>query len=294
MRYLVKHTTSYQYQNPTMLSYNEAWMAPRSLPHQKIFTSGFNLTPQAKDFSTRIDFFGNKVAYFSIHESHQQFEIGVESLLERNAPANTTNDLIAPVKWREFERGLQLFDRNLVGVKSFVLPSPMIPNLEILEAYARISFDRYEGLYDAVFDLNQRIYQDFEYNTSFTTVATPLQKAAEARKGVCQDFTHVAIGCLRALGLPARYVSGYIETNAPVDQPKLVGADASHAWFSTFIPSMGWVDFDPTNNQIVKDQHITVAWGRDYQDVPPLKGVIFNSANHELSVVVEVQRIEYH
>jgi transglutaminase-like putative cysteine protease len=137
----------------------------------------------------------------------------------------------------------------------------------------------------------QRIYHDFEFKPGLTTVATPVNDVLALRKGVCQDFAHLAISCIRSMGLPAKYMSGYIETIKDPGKEKLVGADASHAWMSVFIPGLGWVDFDPTNNQIPTHQHITVAWGRDYSDIAPLKGVIHSSRPHKLFVGVTVHRI---
>ena len=137
----------------------------------------------------------------------------------------------------------------------------------------------------------QRIYTEFKYDPEFSTLATPLKEVLEHRSGVCQDFAHLAIGCLRSQGLAARYVSGYIETEPPPGKERLVGADASHAWFSVFQPGVGWLDFDPTNNQIPGERHITVAWGRDYADVTPLKGVAFGGGEHELKVSVDVLAI---
>lgn len=291
MRFLIKHKTEYLYQQPTTLSYNEAWMFPRELPYQKIISTQLRINPEQSELNYRKDYFGNQVAYFSIQVPHTTFNVTAESIIERLVPENTKPENQADISWKTFIDTLQQFDASLIEARSFTLPSPVVPVLDDLKAYAKISFDRFESIFEAINDLNTRIFKDFEYNTSFTTVATPLVEVVKARKGVCQDFAHIAIGCLRAMGLPARYISGYIETLSPEGEPELIGTAASHAWFSTFIPNMGWVDFDPTNNQLTKKQHVTVAWGRDYQDVPPLKGVIFNSANHELSVGVEVRRL---
>ena len=136
-----------------------------------------------------------------------------------------------------------------------------------------------------------RIFSDFKFQSGFTTIATPLSVVMKERKGVCQDFAHVAIACIRSLGLPARYVSGYIETLPPPGMQKLAGVDASHAWFSVYIPGSGWVDFDPTNNIIPAERHITIGWGRDYADITPLRGVIMSSGSHELKVSVDVRRV---
>ena len=291
MQYFVRHITEYIYQQPTTLSYNEAWLQPRELPYQKIVSSQIKVYPEPIEISYREDFFGNKVAYFSLHEPHKEFKVVAESLLDRKAPLSLKNENISYIAWREVLKDFEHFSSDLIDVKSFILPSPVVPLLDTLKHYARPSFDKFTSLYEAVSDLNSRIYTDFEYNTEITNVATPLVEVAKIHKGVCQDFAHIAIGCLRALGFPARYVSGYIETISPDGEPNLIGTAASHAWFAVYIPKMGWIDFDPTNNQLAQEQHITVAWGRDYQDVPPLKGVIFNNAQHELTVGVEVRRL---
>ncbi|MEO0340576.1 MAG: transglutaminase family protein, partial [Bacteroidota bacterium] len=195
------------------------------------------------------------------------------------------------IKWEDFKEEIGEGQFGYLELKQFTLFSPLVPFISSLKDYISKSFSANRSLFHALEEVNHRIYQDFEYDSGFTTIATPLDKVAEAKKGVCQDFAHIAISGLRAMGIPTRYVSGYIETLPPEGAPELVGSAASHAWFSSYIPGMGWVDFDPTNNQIVKDQHITIAWGRDYADVPPLKGVIRNSGSHELSVEVEVIRI---
>lgn len=145
-------------------------------------------------------------------------------------------------------------------------------------------------LLDAARDLTRRIYQDFTYDPHFTTVATPLDQVLENRRGVCQDFAHLAIGCLRSMGLAARYISGYLETIPPPGQPRMEGADASHAWLAVYLPTLGWVEFDPTNDCMPGEQHITLAWGRDYGDVVPLKGIMSGGGSHELEVGVDVKR----
>jgi transglutaminase-like putative cysteine protease len=160
-----------------------------------------------------------------------------------------------------------------------------------LQSYAERSFAEGRPIVEAVYDLMERIHRDFTYDPHFTTLATPLSEVLKHRRGVCQDFAHLAIGCLRTQGLAAKYISGYIETLPPPGQEKLIGADASHAWFSVFVPDTGWLDFDPTNNQMPMDQHITLAWGRDYSDVTPLKGVIFGGGKHDLKVQVHVENL---
>jgi transglutaminase-like putative cysteine protease len=181
---------------------------------------------------------------------------------------------------------------EILDAKQYVLDSPMITVMPELADYAQASFQANRPLVDVVHDLMQRIYREFTYDPSFTTIATPLSDVLRHRRGVCQDFAHLAIGCLRAYNIAARYISGYVETVPEAGQVRLVGADASHAWFSVYIPNTGWLDFDPTNNTVPLDQHITLAWGRDYADVTPLKGIAFGGGQHTLSVSVDVLRLE--
>jgi len=291
MRYQLKHTTEYRYQQPTSLSYNEVWMTPRELPYQKVLRSEILLQPEAAVFQRRKDIFENSVAFFAVQQAHELFTITAISEIDRTVPQFSTLKNYPQTSWENSLESLNRIEDHWLDAKSFTLPSPLVMPSSDLEVFAKPSFSTGRPLFEAVHELSTRIYKYFEYIPNFTTIATPLQKVVQARKGVCQDFAHVAIGCLRALGLPARYVSGYIETIPPEGESALVGAVASHAWFSTYIPELGWVDFDPTNNQITKDQHITVAWGRDYSDVPPLKGVIFNGNPHELHVDVEMTRL---
>ena len=162
-------------------------------------------------------------------------------------------------------------------------------NSDEIKAYAKVSFKGKRSLYEASFELMQRIFTDFDFVSGFTSIATPLNMVMKEKKGVCQDFAQIAIACLRSVGLPARYVSGYIETLPPPGKEKLIGSDASHAWFSVYIPKFGWIDFDPTNNQIPKNQHITVSYGRDYYDVAPLKGVIYSNGENKMKVSVDIR-----
>ena len=183
-------------------------------------------------------------------------------------------------------------DPTLLSVRQFILDSPKVGTVPELTKYAALSFTKNRPLIEAVSDLTQRIHNDFEYVPGFTTISTPLSDVFKHRKGVCQDFAHLAIGCLRAMGLAVRYVSGYLETFPSTGKEHLIGADASHAWFSVYLPNHGWIDFDPTNNLMPDDRHITVAWGRDFADVTPLKGVVMGGGQHMLTVSVTVEPIE--
>jgi len=208
--------------------------------------------------------------------------------------ATAPPDLSVPPspRWEEILAKLAGTDPELpLDVRELALPSPMVQPSAALRAFAEPSFTPGRPILEAAADLSRRIHREFTYDQEFSTIATPLAEVLERRRGVCQDFAHLAIGCLRALGLPARYVSGYVETVKHPDEPRTVGADASHAWFSAYAPGFGWFDFDPTNDQIPPRQHITTAWGRDYADVTPLKGVLFGGGDHTLEVSVDVTRV---
>jgi transglutaminase-like putative cysteine protease len=264
---------------------------PRSCPQQQLLSAHLEISPLESDYRVREDFFGNQIAYFTIPEPHREFSItAISEILVHPAPAQLS--FAQGMAWEAVRDTLrQDINPSVLDARQFVLDSPLVATSPALAMYAQSSFTPGRTLSEAVYDLMQRIFHDFTFDPEFTTLATPLAEVLEHRRGVCQDFAHLAIGCLRSQGLAARYVSGYIETLPPPGKEKLVGADASHAWFSVFIPDQGWMDFDPTNNQVPNDQHITIAWGRDYSDVTPLKGVIFGGQNHEPKVSVEVERL---
>jgi len=288
MHYKVTHTTQYDYTNNVGLSYNEARLMPRNRPNQQVISSILNIDPIAADFRIRDDFFGYSVAYFSIQQPHKIFTVTAisEVLLTDNAAQLNFHQSFA---WEAVRELLLQHSSEHIEARQYKLDSPLIETSIQLAEYASPSFTQGRLITDAVSDLMQRIFHDFTFDPDFTTLATPLATVLEHRRGVCQDFAHLAIGCLRSQGLAARYVSGYIETLPPVGQAKLVGADASHAWFSVYVPEQGWIDFDPTNNVRPNTQHITLGWGRDYGDITPLKGVIFGGQHHELEVSVHVE-----
>jgi transglutaminase-like putative cysteine protease len=236
------------------------------------------------------DHFGNPVVYFALQEPHWSLEVVATACVTVEAPAP---DLSASIAWDALRTRL-LADASPASLEAreLLLDSPMVPLGPELAAYAAPSFPPGRPLLEAVHDFNRRLHREFVYEPNFTTVTTPVLEVLANRRGVCQDFAHVAIGCLRSLGVPARYVSGYIESVPPPGQAPVRGAGASHAWLAVYDPNLGWVDFDPTNDQIVGEQHVTVAWGRDYGDVTPLKGVVFGGGAHTLDVAVELKRIE--
>ena len=291
MNYKIIHKTEYSYTHPVNLCYNEARLTPRNFADQVCLNSQFVVEPEPKECRERQDFFGNTVYYFTIQQPHNQLTITVTSHVDVKGRERQRN-FVEHLSWEETHRQLRTdSDPEILEMRQYILNSPMIPAMPELRAYAEKSFIKGRPLLEAVENLTTRLYADFTYDPGFTTVATPLTDVIRHRRGVCQDLAHLGIGCLRALGLAARYVSGYIETDPLPDQKPLAGADASHAWFSVYLPQLGWTDFDPTNNQIPTDRHITVAWGRDYTDVTPLKGVVFGSGTHELFVAVDCERM---
>lgn len=291
MHYRVIHRTAYDYSESVGFSYNEARLLPRFTARQSCCGANLAIEPLPADYREREDFFGNRVAYFSIGEPHHRFVVTATSEVQVMSEEAQLNFSLG-MDWESACLSVrEQRDPQTLDALQYVLDSPFVAANAELAAYSQVSFPRGRPLLEAVHDLMGRIHADFTYDPGFTNLATPLATVLAHRRGVCQDFAHLAIGCLRAQGLAARYVSGYIETLPPQGTEKLVGADASHAWFSVFVPDLGWMDFDPTNNRIPVDQHIVVAWGRDYGDVTPLKGVIFGGGEHELAVSVEVRKV---
>jgi len=287
MKYRVTHTTEFIYAARVGLCYNEARLLPRELSHQKVLSTGLEIEPQPHDYYERFDYFGNRTVYFSIQQPHDQLLVTATSVVEKGD--SSIPEEAGGLPWEAARAQLQSdHSDDAIEAMQFVLDSPSITVNDLLLDYARPSFSSGRPMIDAVYDLMQRIFREFKYDPEFSTIATPLKDVIEHRSGVCQDFAHLAIGCLRSMGLAARYVSGYIETAPPPGKERLVGADASHAWFSAYLPGVGWLDFDPTNNQLPGERHITVAWGRDFTDVTPLNGVAFGSGEHELKVAVDV------
>jgi len=237
------------------------------------------------------DFFGNKVTYFAIQQEHRSLTVTVSSEITRTRPAAPQIDLFGHQPWEEVKRELTASRQEYADVLQYIPETPLTTADQEIRDFALQSFTPGRSLFAAAKDMMERIYIGFQFQPGFTTLSTPLSEVMKERKGVCQDFAHLAIACLRSMGLPARYISGYIETIPPEGTQKLVGTDASHAWFSVFIPGAGWVDFDPTNNQLSSDQHLIIGWGRDYADITPLKGVIVSSGPHQLSVSVDVRRM---
>lgn len=288
MNYLVTHTTRYRYSETVNLCHNEVRLGPRELPHQVCTRQLLEVTPRPSSFRERTDFFGNRVHYFSIQVPHQELTVTATSHV-RLSPRNLPMDVENGIPWEAARDRLRDgFAPETVAARLFALDSPLVGVSRPLRQYAAPSFPQRRPLLACAKDLMSRIFTEFEFKPDFTTVSTPLSEVLAHRKGVCQDFAQLAIGCLRAMGLAARYVSGYIETIPPPGKARLKGADVSHAWFSVYAPDSGWIDFDPTNNVMPEGRHITIAWGRDFADVTPLKGVVFGGGRHSLQVSVDV------
>ncbi len=291
MLYSVEHTTKYKYNEQVSLCHNIAALSPRSTGQQICKSSNMIISPLPDILEEHTDFFGNKLFYFVVEQEHEELTVTVKSQIEKIINADT-EPAISNQSWESVRDILHTSTGEYIDEKQFTLPAAITAPTDEIKNYAALSFTTGKPLYEAVYHLINRIYTDFRFTPGFTTISTPLSVVMKERKGVCQDFAHLAISCVQSLGLSARYVSGYLETHAPEGKEKLTGVDASHAWFAVFIPGMGWVDFDPTNNQLAKEQYITIGWGRDYFDVIPLKGVIMSSSSHELMVSVDVKRIE--
>ena len=290
MNYTVTHKTVYTYNTPVSLCHNIARLLPRSTDKQTCTHSSVVIDPVPDVLDEYVDFFGNKLLYFAIQQEHKKLVVTVTSDIDKTHTGALEINLYSHTPWEQVQLQYSEPGKDYLDIRQYIPETAFTTSEPAIVAYAQQSFKPGISLFDAASNLMQRIYSDFEFKPGFTTIATPLSEVMKARKGVCQDFAHLAIACVRAMGLPARYVSGYIETLPPKGTKKLVGVDASHAWFSVYIPNMGWVDFDPTNNQLPANQHITVGWGRDYADVAPLKGIIVSSGRHQLSVSVDVRR----
>lgn len=289
MRYQITHTTRYRYHESVTLCHNRVQLEPLNRPDQRCLDFKLQVRPEPALMVPNIDFFGNRSHYFEIHHPHAELEITAISQVER-CPSGPMGQIPPSPGWEtvqdQIASGQGEPETRLHRVYAF--PSLLVPTLPWPDELGVKPFLPGRPLLEAVMDLTCRIHDRFAYSPGATSVATPLLEVMTKRQGVCQDFAHVAIGVLRGLGLYGRYVSGYLETRPPPGQPRLQGVDASHAWFETFVPGQGWYAFDPTNAMMPHDQHVVVAVGRDYADVPPVKGVLVGGREHVLEVSVDV------
>ena len=287
MTYNITHATNYYYSNSVSLCHNLTHLAARTCSWQTCLRSELQLSSPPAVSITRTDYFGNTVTFFTVQEPHKKLEI--TAINEVQVHPRPTPE---PSKTWPWERAVDFLrtprDAETLDVYQFVFDSHYIQRDPALAAYGALSFLPSRPLLDAVLDLTRRIFTEFIFDPGADSFDTLPHELLVGRRGVCQDFAHFQVGCLRSLGLAARYVSGYLLTNPPPGEARLVGADMSHAWASVFCPGFGWIDVDPTNNVIPQEKHITLAWGRDYDDVSPIKGVILGGGRHSVSVGVDV------
>jgi len=285
MLYRITHATRYAYPSPVTQCFNEARLTPRALPGQQVREHSLQINPFPAFLQNRRDYFGNEVATFAVFEKHDRFAAIASSVVE---VAPQTRKIVSSPRWEEV-RGLlaQPLDTDSIAASEFIFDSPYISSLAELREYARPTFAPGRPLLSALEELTRRIHDEFKYQPKITSIDTPILEVLHKRQGVCQDFAHLMIAALRSLRFSARYVSGYIRSS-----PRFQGAAASHAWVSVFDPQNGWLSFDPTNNLMVSDAHITLAWGRDYGDVTPVKGLTLGGGGQSVQVEVRVHPIQ--
>jgi transglutaminase-like putative cysteine protease len=261
------------------------------MAHHQVEGSELHIQPRPATRTERVDFFGNLLCFFTIQEPHR--ELVVEARSQVRIDQSAKSSLAHPLPWEEVAQSLPN-DQSAEGLEAyqFGFESPRIRARPEFADYALQSFTPQRPMPEALLDLTARIYKDFRFDSKVTNVRTPAEEVFKKRRGVCQDFAHVQIACLRSLNLPARYVSGYLRTYPPPGKPRLVGADASHAWVSAYCPGIGWLDVDPTNNLVPSNGHVTLAWGRDYGDVSPLRGLILGGGAHTLKVGVDMEPLD--
>ena len=288
LRYRIRHSTTYSYASEMTDGYTVGVLAPRETGHQRVRSHHLEVDPEADEVDERFDQFGNRVTQLGLHQPHDRLEVVSYAEVDVDPTPEPRDDR----PWEEVvEIAAGLTGDDAIDTRPFRAPSRHVDTV-VGGDLGRLVGETLlpgEGIVAAARRLCTTIFETFEFDPGFTEVSTPVAQVAEARRGVCQDFAHLALAVLRSVGLPARYVSGYIETEAPAGSARLVGADASHAWCSVWTPSDGWVDLDPTNGHLPVGRHVTVAWGRDYADVTPVRGVVIGPASGQaLEVAVDV------
>jgi transglutaminase-like putative cysteine protease len=287
MKYKISHTTVYEYTDAVPVCQNVLHLTPRTTPRQRCLYHRLNIRPTPVEITRRSDYFGNAVQDFSLHQGHRTLRVTAVSKVE--VTPSELPDVNQSTGWEALgDRVKRVRSAADLEAYQYCFDSPHVTRAAELAEYAEQSFHSARPILLATMDLNRRIHADFTYDPEATDVQTPCLEVFRQRRGVCQDLAHVAISCLRSLGLPSRYVSGYLRTIPPEGRPRLAGADASHAWFSVYCGSLGWVDFDPTNNLMPVNDHITLAWGRDYSDVAPIRGMLVGGGRHRMIVSVDV------
>ncbi len=291
MMYRIIHRTTYTYDYPVSVGNHVACLRPRSFGGNRVLQSALEILPAPSVYTERTDYFGNTLCFFTVQEPHRELvvearsEVVVDGDLRQRSPATPP--------WEQAATSLAgNHTPEALEAYQYQFESPRIRLRPDYGAYALESFTPNRPMHEALLDLTGRIYRDFKFDSSVTTVRTPTEEVFVKRRGVCQDFAHVQIACLRSIGIASRYVSGYLRTYPPPGRARLIGADASHAWLSAWCPGHGWFDMDPTNNVAPTDGHVTLAWGRDYGDVSPLRGLILGGGDHKLKVGVDMEPVE--
>lgn len=289
--YRVKHVTTYSYGSPRVAAYERGRMTPRPAPSQRVLESTTSVEPQPAQISRHTDGYGNPSYYIEVRQPHTVLQITKESVVRVAWPRP---DLERLDRWTVAEAAALIAERgDPIDRVEFLLPSPQVVLTAEVSEYAAQTLHPDRPFGEAVLALTHGIYTDFTYRNGATTVRTTLPELLELRAGVCQDFAQLAIGALRSVGLPARYVSGYIETAPPPGKEKLAGSDASHAWASVLTPDGDWLDLDPTNDHVADSRYIVSAWGRDFTDVSPLRGIVYGEkTSSALQVGVDVIRLD--
>jgi transglutaminase-like putative cysteine protease len=291
MIYRIVHRTTYKYRYPVSVGNHVACLKPRNLLHHQLAQNELRIQPYPTTRTERVDYFGNLLCFFTVQEAHKELvvESRSEVIMEENAMPWPQQAL----SWEEAAKLLP-DDHSPAGLEAyqFGFESPRIRIRPEFASYALQSFTPGRPMPEGLLDLTARIHKDFRFDSKVTNVRTPTEVVFRKRRGVCQDFAHLQIACLRSLGIAARYVSGYLRTYPPPGRPRLVGADASHAWVSAYCPGAGWLDMDPTNNVVPSNGHVTLAWGRDYGDVSPLRGLILGGGAHTLKVAVDMEPLD--
>ncbi len=291
MIYKIVHRTTYRYKYPVSVGNHVACLTPRSLPGHHLAQNELRIHPAPATRTERVDYFGNRLCFFTVQEPHR--ELVVESRSEVEIHRDSARWAEHTLPWEMSAESLPN-DHSAAALEAyqFCFESPRIRLRTEFAAYALQSFLPGRPMPEALLDLTARIYKDFRFDAKVTNVRTTTEEVFRKRRGVCQDFAHLQIACLRSINLAARYVSGYLRTYPPPGKPRLIGADASHAWVSAYCPGLGWLDVDPTNNLVPSDGHVTLAWGRDYGDVSPLRGLILGGGSHTLRVGVDMEPVE--
>lgn len=289
MRLNVKHSTRYEYGGLVTLGHNQLRLTPRTFARQTCLSSKIGITPVPATRRMWRDSFGNEVTYVTLEEPHEELTIESEAVV--NVLPNSLLQLTSARSWELARDALALASPDTLDAQPFLFDSPRVDRTSEALDYATPSFPSDRPLGECLLDLTRRIHTDFSFDPRATTIHTTSSQVFRDRRGVCQDFAHLQIACLRSLGLAARYVSGYLLTRPPPGKPKLIGADASHAWVSVWVPDQGWYDLDPTNDQAAGEEYVTLGWGRDYGDVAPMRGLVLGGGASTLTVAVDVTEL---